>query len=48
MALGQESGGQEHPGGLDFGHGNANKLAGAQEGCVLKEGEHIFFKDHRF
>lgn len=32
-------GGQEHPGGLDFGHGNANKLAGAQEGG------YIFLKD---
>lgn len=42
MAPGQGSGGQEHPGGLDFGHGNANKLAGVQEGCMLKEGGHIF------
>lgn len=44
MAPGQGSGGQEHPGGLDFGHGNANKLAGVQEGCMLKEGGHIFLK----
>lgn len=35
---------QEHLGGLDFGHGNANKPAGAQEGCVFKEGGHIFLK----